>query len=226
MVGDIYCSVAFLLAAVCCQAQSVFPDSSYNNSHYRQRIEFFNALKVPRKAVVFLGNSITEAGPWSEMLPGKRVINRGISGDVSYGVVARIDAVLATNPAKIFLLIGINDLKRGTPIECIVSNYERIIQRVKAHSFHTKLYLQSVLPVAEKMLPAIYSKINNQLIDELNERMQTLAKKYHCAYVNLHTVDFMDKDGQLKTELTIDGLHLKPPAYLLWARLLERNKYL
>ena len=58
------------------------------------------------------------------------VINRGISGDNSYGVFHRLDAVLALKPKKIFLLIGVNDIKRGTPLDIIANNYERIIQKV------------------------------------------------------------------------------------------------
>ena len=40
-------------------------------------------------------------------LSNPHVINRGISGDVTYGILARLDEVLASKPAKIFILAGL-----------------------------------------------------------------------------------------------------------------------
>lgn len=200
-------------------------DSSYANGYYVERVKYFDNLHPVKKSIVFLGNSITEVGAWAEVLPGEQVINRGISGDNSWGVYARLDQVLAIKPRKIFLMIGVNDLKRGTGIDDIVHNYERIAAKVKAVSPHTKLYFQSVLPVAESVLAAIYIKITNSKIKQLNERMQVVAAKYQCPYIDLHPV-FADGNGQLKRELTTDGLHLKQSAYILWADDLKKKKYL
>lgn len=208
-------------------AQTAEPlDSSYANGYYNEQVKFFGNLHPPKNCVVFLGNSITEVGRWSELLPADKAVNRGISGDNSWGVVNRLDQVLAVKPRKIFLMIGVNDIKRGTPIPCIVANYERIITKVKAQSPKTTLYLQSVLPVTESILASIYAKINNQTIRTLNEQLQVLAVKYQLTYVDLHNEVFREENGQLKRELTTDGLHLKHAAYLLWADYLKKKKYL
>lgn len=200
-------------------------DSSYANGYYVERVRYFDSLHPIKKSIVFLGNSITEVGAWAEVLPHDQVINRGISGDNSWGVYARLDQVLAIKPRKIFLTIGVNDIKRGTSIDHIVHNYERIAARVKAVSPRTKLYFQSVLPVTESILANIYIKITNSRIRELNERMKLVADKYNCTYIDLHPV-FEDANGQLKRELTTDGLHLKQAAYILWANYLKKGKYL
>lgn len=201
-------------------------DSSYANGYYVEQMKFFNKLHPPKKCIVFLGNSITEVGPWSDVLPGVPVVNRGISGDNSFGVYARLDEVLAFRPRKIFLMIGVNDVKRGTPVSYIVANYERIIVKVKAAVPATTLYLQSVLPVTEPILADIYAKINNATIGILNDSLKALAGKYHCTYVDLNKEVFADDKGQLKRELTTDGLHLKHAAYILWADYLKKKKYL
>lgn len=201
-------------------------DSSYANGYYTERVKFFNLLHPPAGGIVFLGNSITEAGPWSEVLPGREVSNRGISGDNSFGVYARLDQVLALRPRKLFLLIGINDLKRGTPPQYILASYERTVAKVKAASPHTVLYLQSVLPVAEQVMAPVYAKISNQKIRVLNEGLRQLAAKYHCTYIDLYNDVFVDEQGQLKRELTTDGLHLKQLAYIKWTDYLKKKKYL
>lgn len=196
-------------------------DSSYANGHYLQRLDFFKKMPNQKKEIVFVGNSITEGGKWQELIPNKHVINRGISGDVTYGILARLDEVLASRPLKIFLLSGINDMKRGTPNEVILSNYLRMIKQIKVVSPATQVYFQSVLPVNIAMLPKSYEKLSNAKILALNAGLKTLCNTYQVHYVNLHDV-FTDEKGELKKELSIDGLHLKSAAYIIWADYLKK----
>lgn len=232
MMQQIRLFLLFLLFVGCCtavpvQARQQLPgiDSSYLNSHYQMRLAFFRQMPDRKNEIVFLGNSITEVGEWQELLAGRPVVNRGISGDVTFGVLARLDEVLASKPKKIFLLIGVNDLKRGLPVELIARNHQRIVSRIREASPRTAIYLQSVLPVHEPMLASIYQKITNARVAELNRRLQALAGQRHIRYVNLHEV-FADEHGQLKRELTTDGLHLKATAYLLWVNQLKKLKHL
>ena len=200
-------------------------DSSYENGHYKQRVRFFRQMPDEKREIIFLGNSITEAGEWQELIPGKAVKNRGISGDVTYGVLARLDEALDSKPAKLFLLIGVNDLKRGIPVDRVAQNYQRIVERIKAGSPKTKLYIQSLLPVNEKMLSESYKKVTNERIAALNERLVQLADHYQCAYINVHSV-MTDEQGQLAKELTPDGIHLWPSSYIRWVNYLKDKKYL
>lgn len=200
-------------------------DSTYMNSHYQQRLEFFKKMPDQKNEIVFLGNSITEAGKWQEATGLKHVVNRGISGDVSFGVLARLDEVLASKPAKIFLLIGVNDMKRGIPEELLFRNYQRLIASVKKNSPRTRLYIQSILPINKAMVSNIYSRVSNAGILKFNERLKALCLTEGLQYVNLHAV-FAGADGELKKELTTDGLHLRPVAYLVWAEALKKIKAL
>nr|WP_226904984.1 GDSL-type esterase/lipase family protein [Pedobacter schmidteae] len=201
--------------------QTTAIDSSYANGHYLQRLDFFKKMPNQKKEIVFLGNSITEGGKWQELVPLKSVVNRGISGDVTYGVIARMDEVLAAKPAKIFILIGINDMKRGTPQAAILGNYRKIIDMVKQKSPATKLYVQSILPVNKAMLPPSYEKLSNAGILEMNTQLKTICENEGLNYVNLHEV-FAGRDGELKKELSIDGLHLRSAAYIVWADYLRK----
>lgn len=200
-------------------------DSSYANGYYVKRVAYFKKLPVQKNPIVFLGNSITEVGQWQEATGMDHVINRGISGDNSFGVFHRLDDILVLKPKKIFLLIGVNDIKRGTPLSVIANNYERIIKKITHESPKTQLYLQSVLPVMEPMLASIYDNIRNPKIISLNSMMKALSEKYKLPYVDLFN-QFLDQDGQLIKTLTTDGLHLQPEAYILWADYLKKQKYL
>lgn len=201
-------------------------DSSYNNGYYQIRLDYFKQMPDRKHEIIFLGNSITEVGVWEELIDKPHVLNRGISGDNSYGVVARMDEVLSSRPDKIFLMIGVNDIKRGTPESYILYNYHRIVSRVKKESPRTRLYLQSILPVTESVLADIYVKITNEKIRHLNDSLKVIAANEGLTYVDLHNDVYADGNGQLKIDLTTDGLHLKPAAYILWADYLHRKKYL
>lgn len=205
-------------------AQAVV-DSSYANGHYLQRLEFFKKMPNQKNEIVFLGNSITEGGKWQELIPNKPVVNRGISGDVTYGVIARMDEILAAKPARIFILIGINDMKRGTPQDVILNNYRKIIRMIKSQSPATKIYVESILPINKAMLPASYAKLSNPAILEMNNQLKRICVVEKLNYVDLHEV-FAGADGELKKELSLDGLHLRSAAYILWADYLKKIKAL
>ncbi|ADY50612.1 lipolytic protein G-D-S-L family [Pseudopedobacter saltans DSM 12145] len=222
---SIACSAALMLAKESKAQESATIDSSYLNSRYEYRLDFFRKMPNQKNEIVFLGNSLTEAGKWHELVGTKRVVNRGISGDVTYGIIARLDEVLESKPAKIFLLSGVNDMKRGIPNEVIAQNFERIIKMVKSKSPKTKLYIESILPVNEGMLSDIYAKVNNVKIHDVNKRLETLCEKHKVTYVNLHPV-LSDEKEQLKKELSSDGLHLRQDAYILWVNYLKEQKFL
>ncbi len=206
-------------------AQSKGIDSTFDNQHYRARLEFFKAMPNQKGEIVFLGNSITEGGKWQEILQRKHVINRGISGDVTYGILARLDEILASRPRKIFLLCGVNDMKRGIPLSIISTNIERIIKRVKKQSPNTALFVQGLLPVNESLLPKIYEEVRNDKIVLLNKALKELCTAHQVRFVDLQPI-LVDGKGELKAELTIDGLHLKQATYLIWANYLKQQKLL
>lgn len=56
-----------LLIAIGFSAMAQTIDSTYDNGHYKDRLALFSTLPQQKKAIVFLGNSITEAGKWNEI---------------------------------------------------------------------------------------------------------------------------------------------------------------
>jgi lysophospholipase L1-like esterase len=84
------------------------------------------------------------------------VLNRGIGGDITYGVLKRLDDVINRQPKKLFILLGINDIGKDIPDSVIAYNYFKIIKQVKEKSPATKIYVQSILPYKSnyKELPA------------------------------------------------------------------------
>lgn len=206
-------------------SQEKIVDSSYNNTYYQGRMEIFEFLPETKDAVVFLGNSITERAQWNELLPGEIIMNRGIGGDNTFGILARLENILSQQPRKLFLMIGINDIGRGLPLSVIGQNYNRILQRIQVQSPNTEIFIQSVLPLNDEILSAEYLKNKKNAVLNLNKFLIDLADKYEVTYIDLYKKVFSDGNNNLKAELTIDGIHLKPIAYLLWTDYLKAQGY-
>lgn len=180
---------------------------------------------INKNTIVFLGNSITKVGKWQELIPDQNIINKGISGDITTGVLARLDDCLVARPEKIFVMIGINDLKIGKVIDTITANQKRIIEKIKRLSPKTKIYMQSTLPVNESMLADIYKRLNNQDIAKMNMALKMVCKQLKVKYIDVQTI-MLDENSQLKKSWSTDGLHLRPEAYVAWVAYFKTNKSL
>lgn len=212
--ANIILGTSLMMCSFATAQEQVAIDSNYVFSGYTQRLEQFEKMPISRGATVFLGNSLTEAGRWSDIIGQKGILNRGISGDISYGVLARIDEVLRHKPKKIFLMIGVNDLKRHVPTANIIQNYERIVQKISEKSPRTQIYLNSILPVNPDKLIESFLAVKNSDIAILNEALKQIASQHKkVQFVDLHQV-VADSRGYLKSEMTPDGIHLEVSAYV------------
>ena len=94
----------------------------FRNDYYDTRRAAHDEEALPSGAVVFLGNSITEQGWWNVLFRDPKVVNRGIGGDNTFGMLDRLPGILAAQPSKIFLMAGINDITGGQSTETIAAN--------------------------------------------------------------------------------------------------------
>nr|WP_314556868.1 SGNH/GDSL hydrolase family protein [uncultured Capnocytophaga sp.] len=190
------------------------------STFYVQRASLFSKLTITPKDIVFIGNSITNGAEWNELFPRKRVKNRGISGDTSEGVYDRLDPVVKGKPAKIFILIGINDISRDVKVEDIVLNMKRIVKEIQKKSPKTKIYIQSILPVNPDF--GIFKGHEKpQLIKEINQQYQNIAKEYKVNYINLYPHFLEEGTDRMNEKYTNDGLHLLGEGYLLWSEIIK-----
>ncbi|MES2266192.1 MAG: GDSL-type esterase/lipase family protein [Bacteroidota bacterium] len=205
--------------------QNLFDTVPFIPEHHAQRLELFKKQPLNKGGIIFLGNSITEMGDWAKLLNDTTVINRGIGGDITYGVLKRINDVIARQPKKLFILLGINDIGKDIPDSVIAYNYFKIIKQVKAGSPGTKIYVQSILPLNPtlKGFPQHYDKAEH--IPRVNAMLKAQAVSLGYTYINLHPI-FLDKQNRLDAKYTNEGLHLKPEAYVVWVNYLKKMKYL
>jgi lysophospholipase L1-like esterase len=219
--GFILCN----LFAIAANSQPVKWDSTHRPGSYALRVDQFKSFPNSKKDVVFLGNSITERVDWNELLRMKRARNRGISGDITFGVLERLHEVTEGKPAKVFILIGINDISRNIPDSVIVDNYKKIISRIKRESPGTKIYFQTIMPVNNEFLPLKNQYNKDEHIFRVNEQLKLLGRNENITVIDLHP-HFLGADKKLNKRFTEDGLHLNAEGYKLWAKVLHEGRYL
>lgn len=208
----------FVIALLLCVNMGFAQEYS---EHYYKRKALFEGTANSENEIIFLGNSITEGGNWKALFPNKNVINRGISGDVSEGILFRLDEVTSSKPTKVFLMIGTNDLARGKSIAYVIAGTNKIIQRILQESESTKVYLQSILPVNPTVGKRFSGhKSNQQKIVETNKKLKALAKVLQIQYIDLHKA-MRNDTGNLKVKYTYDGLHLSNQGYKKWKKVLK-----
>lgn len=200
-----------------------YPDSIFS-TYYQQRVSHFETLPQTTGDIIFLGNSITDGAEWTELFNDIHVKNRGISGDITAGVMHRLDEITNRKPVKVFLLIGVNDLARNITADSIVKNILLIADYIHQQSPSTKLYVQSILPVNN-----VYGKFNThtnkgEQIKIIDVQLKASANSHGYTYIDLYS-SFADENGKLKANLTNDGLHLKGEAYLIWKHILYPYVY-
>jgi lysophospholipase L1-like esterase len=188
--------------------------------YYLHRVEHFRTLPNDKGEIVFLGDSITDGAEWGELTQNLLCKNRGISGDNTAGVYYRLDEVTESKPARIFIMIGVNDLASGLTVENIMINYTRIIDVIKEQTPKTEIFIQSVLPVNGSFTGFKNHTNKTEQIIDLNTRLNKLALEKGCTYIDLFTP--FASDNKLKKEFTEDGLHVNGEGYLLWYSIIKK----
>ena len=196
---------------------------------YYNRIEEFKNNPIGFDKIVFLGNSITEAGgDWNKKFNVQNIVNRGISGDMTEGVLNRIGEIIYYKPISVFLLIGINDIfnsdlpdREKITAEYVSNNILNISNRIIEGSPSTKIFIQTTLPINNEIykkekgwFPSHSVPLNTQ-INDINKLLKEKCKNTSFKIIDLHSVFTNDK-GLLNQAYTTDGVHLNEHGYVAW----------
>ena len=201
----------------------------WQRDFYHRKISEFKKNPIGFDKIVFLGNSITQGLlRHTDKLLGNNIVNRGISGDHTNGVLARLKEVINYKPKAVFILIGVNDLfedNRSKPErtpEYIAKNILLICKEIKNGSKYTQIFIQTILPINNKQYlskkPNIeflfdnYSPSINEQIDEVNKIIKSDSS---LNVINLHSA-FLSEDLQLNQKFSTDGVHLNELGYQNW----------
>ena len=215
----------------------LYPDSTavikyqleWQRDFYKKRIKEYRDHPIGKNKIVFLGNSITYSmRHWDKKFNVKNIVNRGISGDYSDGILERLDEIIYYKPLAVFLLIGLNDFfddnttRPGRTPEYVAKNILTAAKTIKQGSPDTRIFIQTILPINNQQYldekPQVnflwtnyYPSVNQQV----NETNKILKENNEFEIIDLHPL-YLNNDQSMKRNLSKDGVQLNENGYNIW----------
>jgi lysophospholipase L1-like esterase len=178
-----------------------------------RRENHFETVPAAPRRVVFLGDSITEMTDWGDWFPELRTMNRGIGGQAIRDLIPRLHTALI-EPKAISLMIGTNDLHGlggSKKVDDIADQMRDLVQNIQSIAPSAPIFVNCVTPRSAHFRDRIVA---------LNHQYRTIAADSGSTYIDLWPV-FATSAGEIRPELTTDGLHLSVAGYKAWTDILR-----
>lgn len=185
--------------------------------------------------VICLGDSLTygygvaRAVTWTALLSdgadGPEVVNRGISGDTTGGMLARLETdVLAEKSDLVLLMGGSNDIFFGRDLAAAKCNMAAIVFQCMAQG--RKVVLGIPFPVLEKGLadqwkPFAGGEEAKRLLGEYGRWLVEFGREFGIPVLDLR--EALPREEKARLSCYLDGIHLSPEGHRLVAEFLRKN---
>jgi hypothetical protein len=130
------------------------------------------------------------------------------------------EALKAKKYGKIYFQIGINEMGRGT-LDGFMTAYEDSVEKFRELQPDAVIFVQGIMKVAKEKSDKD-PIFNNVGIEQRNERIAALADGKNIFYLDMNEV-VCDEEGNLKSSLTFDDIHLYGSKYGIWVDYLKEN---
>lgn len=187
--------------------------TTFTRSNYPKRIKKFMEDTIAFGDIVMLGNSLTEqGGNWEVRLGQPEVKNRGIAGDNSDGVLARLNEILCGYPSIVFVMVGTNDLWTSYTVEEVGLKIDEIGTTLATSLPESAIYIQTLMPLGT-------GHEKTQRLNAINNEINGFTDK---SFQVIDTYSAMSNDdGALAEDFTTDGVHLTSEGYAQWVTFLK-----
>ncbi|MDP2500028.1 SGNH/GDSL hydrolase family protein [Vibrio splendidus] len=165
----------------------------------------------PNADLVMFGDSITEWAPWADIFRDVSMVNRGLAGDTTTGMLRRIDTTLNVKPKLVCFMAGVNDLAQGYDVEYIYQNYIDMLKVWQENDI--RILVQSTLYVGSKLQGL------NPSVELLNSKISEYCSQQGIAFLDVNSV--LSPNQLLSNEYSCDDLHLNAKAYQVWVEVLQ-----
>lgn len=130
------------------------------------------------------------------------------------GTKATLEEALSERKfGKIYIMLGINELGRGTT-ESFFTVYAEAVNRIRVLQPEALIFVQGIMRVGEEKdsTDAIF---NNTNINARNQALALMADNRTIFYLEVNDA-VCDENGNLVSDYTFDQIHLKAKYYQLW----------
>jgi lysophospholipase L1-like esterase len=173
----------------------------------------------PTNATLFIGASnIRRWTSLAQDMRNQRVINRGFGGAYLRDVLHYADRIiLPYEPRAIVLQAAGNDINGGRSPADVLSDFQKLVEKIHARLPKTSLTLLSIPPSEARWSQVEKIRATNKLLSEF------IASDAQLSFIDLFE-HMLSGEGRPRSELFVDDkLHVNAQGYELWASLLRWN---
>lgn len=179
---------------------------------YKRKVKKFEQMSEEGK-VIIIGDSMVAYLNLNKYNLENRVINQGIAGDTTLGVLKRLHLVHRLKPSIVIISVGSNDMVlTNLSFDETVKNILKIKKEFESNT-EAKVYVMSLTPVLRDS-PITNSEYvsnrENRDIQFINEELKSRLKESEFLLVY---DDLLDDEKNLNIDYTTDGIHLNPKGY-------------
>jgi beta-glucosidase len=174
--------------------------------------------------LVFYGDSITEfwinaKDVWNHYYGQRHAVNYGIGRDQTQYLIWRMQngEINGLNPKVVVLMIGTNNSGKHQSDENIAKGITTIVDILRHRLPHTKVLLLGILPRGDRNTHEISREPH---IKNINTIISKHADGKNVVFLDMRS-HFIANHTHIKGELYLDGLHLTPKGYQVWAETME-----
>ena len=193
----------------------------YKRLTRREAADFltYNEYAAP-DGTLFLGDSLTDFVPVNEYFTSAaRLYNRGIAGDTTFDVLARVRDAAAIRPKKVFLQIGINDLIYFPRRKAAPAAVADRVAEIAAFFPEAEMHILSLYPInrGKSLLGRfVCGRADNERVRAVNAELVRRAEQGGYRYIDVYA-RLADERGNLSADCTLEGLHLSARGYAVVA---------
>lgn len=142
------------------------------------------------------------------------VMDEVVNSDKTVGKISTREALKSQNYDKIYIMLGVNELGRGTA-DTFYEQYKLVIDEIRMLQPDARIFIQSILHVSEEK-DSQGTYINNAEINARNEKIKTLEDGRQIFWLDVNEVFDEAGTGKLKQEYSSDGVHIKAKYISVW----------
>jgi lysophospholipase L1-like esterase len=190
------------------------------DADYKRHVKKFEQIDES-KDLILLGDSMMAYFPTKAFNLEENLLNFGIPGDTTIGVLNRVHQVIKLKPKYVIINIGLNDfvlthLSHKESLENILDIRHQILEGCP----DTLVFVTSLTPINQKDFkdqtyllnrdPQDAIDLNNMLKDKIDDRF----------FINIYD-ELVDAQGDLDIDFTRDGIHLNQRGYKIYLRMIK-----
>jgi lysophospholipase L1-like esterase len=180
------------------------------SENYRDNLERFRALPIPKDEVILVGNSLMVGVDLSKV-HCQGVSKMAINGDMTEGLNHRKSIIVSRRPKTVIIELGINDILAGLGFSLI--EFERFFSDSSVQALTTQFAILSLSPTCLESSTFVNADSVNEEILEANLLLVDFCGRKGIVFIDVHSA----LGGEmLVPSYTSDGVHLNDQGYEHW----------